>query len=741
MKNICKKIYSIFCIIFILAAFVFNLGSRPYVVLANEATTYTKTINADNQIINSQNGYYPGVTYDRIGLRNPKDMVLLQEEISGEMHDIAYILNCAEGGASSFILRVDLSDNAKVLNSYSLSFLLHIKQPVGITIQKVVDDEHLEGQYKVYICDELASFVANNEYTYKGLIYRFNLDDLKNNATSREHYDIITEPTEMYNGHLRKLPAFGKNTDFSPVNIAVDTAGTMYVASKSTTAGLIQFSSAGEFIGFFVVNNVQQSLIYRLVKFFNNKEQLELIQIKEPPAFTNVFMDSKDLVYSVTQNNAPSVRKHASDGRSLLSIGINDNSVSDIYVTEDGFLYIAFDYGIIYVFKDNELIYFFGVKTKTDSNVLEDNVAGFFLNLKSIIVDGQHRIWALDDQMNFLQSLIPTTYSNQIFRAYNSFAAQDYEDSRKAWEEVLNYDSLSVIANDGIGKAYYYDGNFEEAVKYFKISKNRTLYSECYWEIRNDWTSQNLVYVLITLVGIVALIFILKLLFNKIESLRKVKASTKQFFERRFFKDLGVGFRLIKKPGDTFYELKSGVRGSFLGATLYYILGLAAVILYTYGKALPFQYVNFNTLNVAIVLIAYLVIFAIFVISNYLVSSISDGEGTFMNIYKFTGYSLLPLIICLPIATGISYALTLTETVIIDGLYLIAVGGSIYFLIFGILETHNYTFKKTMGNIVLTLVGMILIIIVCIVVFVMFDQLSQLLEGIWKEVKLRVGWY
>ena len=62
-------------------------------------------------------------------------------------------------------------------------------------------------------------------------------------------------------------------------------------------------------------------------------------------------------------------------------------------------------------------------------------------------------------------------------------------------------------------------------------------------------------------------------------------------------------------------------------------------------------------------------------------------------------------------------------------------------LLFGILETHNFTFKKTIGNVVLTLVGILLIAIVILVVFVMFDQMAQLIEGIWKEVKLRAGWY
>lgn len=758
MKNVMKKIYSIFGIIFILAAFVFRIDHGMYIVSANEATTYTKTYDADGRMVNSQNGYYPGATYDRIGLVSPKDIALIQEEINNELHDIAYILDSGNSETKPFILRVDLTDNVKVLNKYDLSFISEIKSPTGITIQKVYDDEHLNGIYKVYICDNLAKKTAleKNEagafYEYSGLIFVMTLDDLK---TNNNVFETFTEPTEVYtnsdgNKIRRKLPAFGLNTAFSPVNIAVDSAGTMYIASKSTSPGMIQMSASGEFIGFFVVNSVQQDLIYKIVKFFNNKEQLELLEIKEPPAFTNVFINDENLVYSVTMNHNPMISKHATDGRSLFSLSSNAAlmAVSDIYVNSQEIVFAATETGIIFVLdSDGSFIYMFGMvnTTNTSSTNNINNIAGFFSNLVSIVVDSQDRIWVLNDdeknKLSFMQSFIPTTYTNEIFRAITSFNNHDYEDSRKAWEEVLQYDSLSVLANDGLGKAYYYDGNFEEAAKYFAVSKNRELYSESYWEIRNAWTSEYSVYLLLGIVGIIVAVVVLKYLFRKVKPMQKFADKSKTFFGKRFFADLSIGFRLLKKPSDTYYELKTGVRGSVLGATIYYVLGLVAILLYTYGKALIFQYASFNNLNVAIVLLAYLIIVALFVLSNYLVSSISSGEGTFINIYKFTGYSLLPIIVCLPIATGVSYALTLTEEVILDGLYLLAIFGTAYMLLFGILETHNFTFKKTIGNVVLTLVGILLIAIVILVVFVMFDQMAQLIEGIWKEVKLRAGWY
>ena len=233
----------------------------------------------------------------------------------------------------------------------------------------------------------------------------------------------------------------------------------------------------------------------------------------------------------------------------------------------------------------------------------------------------------------------------------------------------------------------------------------------------------------------------LRVAFKKVKKLADFKAKVATIKKKRWFIDLFVGFRLIKKPNDTFYEIKNGRMGSVWGATVYYILAIVAFLLNTYCYALPFQYLTANQLNPSTVLFAMVIILAVFILCNYLVSAINDGEGTFKDIYKFTGYSLLPMIICLPIAVGISYGLTLNEQVVITIFQAIGFWGSGIILVIGILETHNYTFSQTIKNIILTIIFMVLFLIICVVVIVMLDQIKTLIETIWKEVKLRAGWY
>ena len=382
-----------------------------------------------------------------------------------------------------------------------------------------------------------------------------------------------------------------------------------------------------------------------------------------------------------------------------------------------------------------QLIFYFG----TFESGASTSIIGFFDSVSSLVIDKSNNVWLVDEKANYLQTFAPTEYTKNIFNAIISFNNHDYETSRKSWEEVLKYDSLSVLGNNGLGKAFYYDLDFESSLEYFTKSKNRTLYSNVFWELRNDFLQQNLAIIFVIAVAAIGLIVLLVYLYKHNKHFGKIRTGVGKVKATRIFKDLTVGFRLIVKPNDTFYELKVHKRGSIFGATVYYILALIAFVLNLYGYALPFQYITSNLVNPSTFMLAFLVVVSVFVLCNYLVSAINDGEGTFADIYKFTGYSMLPMIICFPISVGISYGLTLNEEVIISILQAIGYWGTGIFLVIGILETHNYTFSKTVVNIILTIIFMVLFIIICIVIIVMIDQIKTFIEQIWREVKLRAG--
>ncbi len=785
---------------------------------ATSATTYTRTYDADGYYIRCQDGYLPQTTYDRIDLVSPQDMVIDKVIEDGQEREYGYILNQGKSteNIGPFILKFRLDDVASTLQKIELKGSLdYITAPTGLWIQTTTVNGITRKE--LYIADGSATFketylateedkafgLGDYEYTYNGIVYRIQFDNL-GLQPQLDQYEIIHEPTQeisrkdysmyelktfssleefadyqiiptgsnfkaenqigdivTYNRvvckageicderivplgqYVMKTPSFGQSTIFSPSKISVDSAGNIFIASTGTAAGMIQLAYSGEFVSFFVVNAVNYNFLYQFIKNYGTQEQLDKLDVTQPKAFTNVFVDKNNLVYSLTAGQSSKLfDKYSTGGSSILEyiVGSSGNAeVTDIYITQDGLIFFTLKTGQIYVCAPTgQIIFYFGINGEVPSST---NIIGFFKNLTSIAVDKNNNIWVVDADTNYLQTFAPTEYSKSIFKAITSFNEHDYETSRKSWEDVLKYDSLSVLANDGLGKAFYYDLDFEESLKYFTVSKNRTLYSNVFWELRNDFLQQNLVTIVLVLVGVIAVIILLKYLCKHNKHFKKVKEKTSAFKEKRFMKDLLVGFRMIRKPNDTFYELKTNKRGSIWGATIYYILAIIAFLLNMYGYALPFQFLTTNMLNPSTVLFAMIAVLGVFVLCNYLVSAINDGEGTFAQIYKFTGYSLLPMIICLPISVGISYGLTLNEEVILTILKAVAFWGSGILLVIGILETHNYTFGQTVKNIILTIVFMILFTIICMVIVIMLDQIQTFIEQIWREVKLRAGWY
>ena len=286
---------------------------------------------------------------------------------------------------------------------------------------------------------------------------------------------------------LMNTPSFGQDTHYRPRKVSVDDSGNMFIASEGTFSGMIQLSYSGEFVSFYVVNTVAYSFLYQFIRNFGTQAQLDKLTAANPPSFSNVFIDKENLVYSVTHNHTVVFDKYSTGGSSILETPINlvtlqtdQMTVTDSFVTEQGLIFLTLKTGLIYVFAPNgSLIFFFG-STPNVSSSSNTDIVGFFNNLQSLVVDDDNRIWVIDGEGGYLQTFTPTAYANSIITAITSFNDQQYEVSRDAWEQVLRYDSLSVLGNDGLGKAYYYDQEYGESLKYFAVSKNRTLYSNVF---------------------------------------------------------------------------------------------------------------------------------------------------------------------------------------------------------------------------------------------------------------------
>jgi hypothetical protein len=124
----------------------------------------------------------------------------------------------------------------------------------------------------------------------------------------------------------------------------------------------------------------------------------------------------------------------------------------------------------------------------------------------------------------------------------------------------------------------------------------------------------------------------------------------------------------------------------------------------------------------------------VFTICNYLVTSITDGNGTMKDIFVLLMYSLAPLIIGLISIIILSHFLTETEAFFLDVILYVSAGWSVLLVGMGMIEIQGYSFKSLIASILLTVLLMIIIILVLLIIFVMSQELVDFIKLIVQEV-------
>ena len=167
-------------------------------------------------------------------------------------------------------------------------------------------------------------------------------------------------------------------------------------------------------------------------------------------------------------------------------------SLTDVSVDDRGIIYASDTTGYITVYtKSGELIFDFG------ANVKNLDISGLFSSLTTIATDNNNNIWTADGDKGYLQSFIPTDYAKTIYKALDEYENGEYAASLEDWSTVLRLNQMSVLAHNGVGKAYYNAEEYSDAMEHFEIAGNRNDYSNAFWEVRNEVIQNNLWWVML----------------------------------------------------------------------------------------------------------------------------------------------------------------------------------------------------------------------------------------------------
>lgn len=205
-----------------------------------------------------------------------------------------------------------------------------------------------------------------------------------------------------------------------------------------------------------------------------------------------------------------------------------------------------------------------------------------------------------------------------------------------------------------------------------------------------------------------------------------------------YLKQLRYSLYAIFHPFKGFWDIKYEKRGS-LAASLT-LLGLYILTQILRGQFTGYIFnTNYpNVVNAFRILVQTLVLFFLWCLSNWCLTTLMDGEGSFRDIATAVGYCLVPVIAGNVLITLLSNGMTIKEEMFItyiDGITLLWTG---MLLLFATVVVHQYSLAKTVVTSALTIVVMMILVFIGLLCISLVQQLVAFFDSIYKELVFRL---
>lgn len=201
----------------------------------------------------------------------------------------------------------------------------------------------------------------------------------------------------------------------------------------------------------------------------------------------------------------------------------------------------------------------------------------------------------------------------------------------------------------------------------------------------------------------------------------------KQFVKHAVFHPFG-GFEDLrwKKAGSLKY--------AFIIVALLFFAQIA------YNRLYGFQYyISYDKMfNIIPYITKSVVIFAAWVVGNWSICTLLDGEGSIKNICVYSAYSLIPYIAQIYINTLLSHVLVRDEYIFMQAIAIIGTGWTVLLMFSAIKAVHQYSFLKTVFAIILTIAAMLIILFLLVLLLSLFQQVYVFIYSVYTEITYRI---
>jgi len=562
---------------------------------------------------------------------------------------------------------------------------------------------------------------------------------------------IIPEP---------KSDVFPENSIYKPVALAVDTTGGIYVISSTTYMGVIALNSDGSFRGFIGAQKVTYDIMDIIWRRFQTAEQRALTTQYVSTEYNNITIDSKGFVYVTTSSIAETnqqaaitsksadyspVKKLNSSGNDIMkrngffgpggevdvqnmafdaNAATGPSKIIDVALgPEDTWSIIDEKRSRIYTYdSDGKMLFIFG-----DTGMQLGNIS----SIEAIAYQGD-KLLVLDKTRDSFTVYNRTEYGDILINALHNNNARRYDLAVEDWQLILQRNSNFDAAYVGIGKALYREGKWQEAMDMYKFAYDTENYSNAFKMWRKDWVSENIILIPIFVIVVVLVIFFFTKFAGKVNAKAAVTPG-----KRTFVQEILFAFHLIFHPFDGFWDLKHERRGSVRGAFFYIALAIVAFTYQAVGRSYQFN-PRGSYVTIVVQVTSLVVPLMLWVIANWCLTTLFDGEGSFKDIFIACGYSLTPIPLFIIPATIATHCLASGEAGLVNLLVALTWVWVGMLIFFGMMVTHDYSLAKNILTSLGTIVGMAFIMFIMLLFTGLLSKMVGFVSSIYTEISYRL---
>ncbi|MDQ0059104.1 hypothetical protein [Paenibacillus harenae] len=305
-----------------------------------------------------------------------------------------------------------------------------------------------------------------------------------------------------------------ENFDFQPVRVIMDKAQRIYVMATGVFDGLMEFSAEGSFTSFIGANRVGVDPVELFWKRLSTKAQRSQMVMFTPTEFTNMDINDEGFIYATSGDTGDSIRKLNAQGSDILRrtgyfkpIGdINyrpadgRSRLIDVDVT-DSEIYSVLDSkkGRIFTYNgDGHFMYVFGGM---------GNRIGEFNTPVAIERVGDDFL-VLDKAFGEITVFQTTEYGRTLNEAVRSYYRGEEEKSFELYEQTINMNANLDFAYSGIGKSILRQGDYDDAMRYFKQSLDQRNYSKAFLLHRKQVLREHFGIIMTVIFGLIAVVLL-----------------------------------------------------------------------------------------------------------------------------------------------------------------------------------------------------------------------------------------